>query len=63
MKLSKVDPYRSAFPGSVLPENNALGGSLYNQALIKKQSGGGGIVPMIGVQSNISGGELAMLSG
>jgi hypothetical protein len=60
VKLSKVDPYRSAFPGSALPESGALGNSFHNQGLMKKQGGAG--VPIVG-GGTILGPELALLSG
>ena len=62
VKLSKVDPYRSAFPGSVLPDGSALGNSFHNQGLMKKQGGAGG-VPIVGGGGTILGPELALLSG
>ena len=46
VKLSKVDPYRSAFPVSNIPENMAMSSSFQHQgALAKKQAmAGGGMV-------------------
>lgn len=56
VKLSKVDPYRSAFPASILPDGGVLGGSFHHQGgLGKKQAmPGGGLV---------HGQDLAMISG
>ena len=56
VKLSKVDPYRSAFPASILPDGSVLGSSFHHQGgLGKKQAmPGGGLV---------HGQDLAMISG